>query len=451
MNRILIVDDEKEICESIKLILEFEDYTAGYINDGNLAPSVLSEEAYDMVLLDIQMGNSNGFEILQQIKAVHPALPVVMISAYGNIQNAVQATRLGAFDFLEKPIDRDKLLITVRNALSQINLARENERLRIESLSDTKILGESSAIKKVLDLIAKVAETDVRVFITGENGTGKELVAKAIHEMSQRKNSPYVDINCAAIPNELIESELFGHEKGAFTGAIQNKTGKFELAHKGTLFLDEIGDMSLQAQAKVLRIIEEGKVEKVGGNKKTEVDVRIISATNKNLKEEIEKGNFREDLFHRLNVIPIVIPPLRERTEDIPILVKAFTERISEKYKKKTKHFSNDAIELMKQLPWKGNIRELRNIVERIIIIIDKPVIQKSDLESLLPYEKQSINDLIDQSNSFQDFKEKAEKAFILKQLEANGWNVSKTAELLEIQRSHLYNKMKKYGIEKGE
>ncbi|GMU84764.1 MAG: sigma-54-dependent Fis family transcriptional regulator [Ignavibacteriales bacterium] len=451
MNRILIVDDEKEICESIKLILEFEDYTAGYINDGNLAPGVLSEESYDMVLLDIQMGTSNGFEILQQIKAVHPALPVVMISAYGNIQNAVQATRLGAFDFLEKPIDRDKLLITVRNALSQINLARENERLRIESLSDTKILGESSAIKKVLDLIAKVAETDVRVFITGENGTGKELVAKAIHEMSQRKNSPYVDINCAAIPNELIESELFGHEKGAFTGAIQNKTGKFELAHKGTLFLDEIGDMSLQAQAKVLRIIEEGKVEKVGGNKKTEVDVRIISATNKNLKEEIEKGNFREDLFHRLNVIPIVIPPLRERTEDIPLLVKAFTERISEKYKKKTKHFSHDAIELMKQLPWKGNIRELKNIVERIIIIIDKPVIQKSDLESLLPYEKQSINDLIDQSNSFQDFKEKAEKAFILKQLEANGWNVSKTAELLEIQRSHLYNKMKKYGIEKGE
>ncbi|MCC6550572.1 MAG: sigma-54-dependent Fis family transcriptional regulator [Ignavibacteriaceae bacterium] len=451
MNRILIVDDEKEICESIKLILEFEEYTAGYINDGNLAPSVLSEEAYDMVLLDIQMGTSNGFEILQQIKAVHPALPVVMISAYGNIQNAVQATRLGAYDFLEKPIDRDKLLITVRNALSQINLARENERLRIESLSDTKILGESSAIKKVLDLIAKVAETDVRVFITGENGTGKELVAKAIHEMSQRKNSPYVDINCAAIPNELIESELFGHEKGAFTGAIQNKTGKFELAHKGTLFLDEIGDMSLQAQAKVLRIIEEGKVEKVGGNKKTEVDVRIISATNKNLKEEIEKGNFREDLFHRLNVIPIVIPPLRERTEDIPLLVKAFTERISEKYKKKTKQFSNDAIELMKQLPWKGNIRELKNIVERIIIIVDKPVIQKSDLESLLPYEKQSINDLIDQSNSFQDFKEKAEKAFILKQLEASGWNVSKTAELLEIQRSHLYNKMKKYGIEKGE
>ncbi len=451
MNRILIVDDEKEICESIKLILEFEDYTAGYINDGNLAPGVLSEESYDMVLLDIQMGTSNGFEILQQIKAVHPALPVVMISAYGNIQNAVQATRLGAYDFLEKPIDRDKLLITVRNALSQINLARENERLRIESLSDTKILGESSAIKKVLDLIAKVAETDVRVFITGENGTGKELVAKAIHEMSQRKNSPYVDINCAAIPNELIESELFGHEKGAFTGAIQNKTGKFELAHKGTLFLDEIGDMSLQAQAKVLRIIEEGKVEKVGGNKKTEVDVRIISATNKNLKEEIEKGNFREDLFHRLNVIPIVIPPLRERTEDIPLLVKAFTERISEKYKKKTKQFSNDAIELMKQLPWKGNIRELKNIVERIIIIVDKPVIQKSDLESLLPYEKQSINDLIDQSNSFQDFKEKAEKAFILKQLEASGWNVSKTAELLEIQRSHLYNKMKKYGIEKGE
>lgn len=451
MNRILIIDDEIEICESIKLILEFENYLVRYINDGNQAEAALVEQPADAVLLDIQMGTSNGFEVLKKIKAEHPALPVIMISAFGNIQNAIQATRLGAYDFLEKPIDRDKLLITVRNAASQSALTKENERLKIESLSDNNIIGESSAIKKVLDLVSKVAETDVRVLITGENGTGKELIAKAIHSLSTRNAKPYIDINCAAIPNELIESELFGHEKGAFTGAVQPKTGKFELADKGTLFLDEIGDMSLQAQAKVLRVIEEGQVEKVGGNKKIAVDVRIVSATNKNLQEEIEKGNFREDLLHRLNVIPIHLPPLRERTEDIPLLVKTFSERISTKYKRKTKSFSPEAMDYLKRLPWTGNIRELKNIVERIIIIIDKDTISRSDIEKLLPYEKQSLNELISDSNSFQDFKEKAEKAFILRQLETNAWNISKTADILEIQRSHLYNKMKKYGIEKGE
>lgn len=451
MNRILIIDDEIEICESIKLILEFDDYLVRYINDGNNAQSALIDQPADVVLLDIQMGNSNGFEVLKKIKSEHPTLPVIMISAFGNIQNAIQATRLGAYDFLEKPIDRDKLLITVRNAASQSTLFKENERLKIESLTDTNIIGESSAIKKVLDLVAKVAQTDVRVLITGENGTGKELIAKAIHSLSSRNSKPYIDINCAAIPNELIESELFGHEKGAFTGAVQSKTGKFELADKGTLFLDEIGDMSLQAQAKVLRVIEEGQVEKVGGNKKTEVDVRIVSATNKNLQEEIEKGNFREDLLHRLNVIPVHLPPLRERAEDIPLLVKTFSERISLKYKRKNKSFTPEAMDYLRRLPWTGNIRELKNIVERIIIIVDRDTISRSDIESLLPYEKQSLNELISESNSFQDFKEKAEKAFILKQLETNGWNISKTADMLEIQRSHLYNKMKKYGIEKGD
>ena len=300
-------------------------------------------------------------------------------------------------------------------------------------------------------MIDKVAPLDTRVLITGENGTGKELVARAIHKKSERKDKAFVEVNCAAIPNELIESELFGHEKGSFTGAVQQRIGRFELANKGTLFLDEVGDMSHQAQAKVLRAIEDGKIERVGGGKKIDVDVRLIAATNKNLKEEIEKGNFREDLLHRLNVIPIVVPPLRERTEDIPILVERFTTDISIKHKKPVTKFSDDAIQILQNQSWTGNVRELRNIVERIIIIVDKKEITAKDIEFMFAGNQQSVDELVDTSNSFQEFKEKAERVFILKQLRANDWNISKTAEILEIQRSHLYNKMKKYEIEKDE
>jgi DNA-binding NtrC family response regulator len=300
-------------------------------------------------------------------------------------------------------------------------------------------------------MIEKVAPLDTRVLITGENGSGKELVARAIHQNSLRNDQPFVEVNCAAIPNELIESELFGHEKGSFTGAVQKRIGRFELANKGTLFLDEIGDMSHQTQAKVLRAIEDGKIERVGGGKKIEVDVRIIAATNKNLKEEIEKESFREDLFHRLNVIPIKIPPLRERLEDIPILIEHFADDITKKHKKGIVIFNANAIQFLKSLNWSGNVRELRNIVERIIIIVDKREIDKKDIEFLFAPGQASMDDIIDGSNSFQEFKEKAERAFILKQLNINNWNISKTAEMLEIQRSHLYNKMKKYDIEKGE
>jgi DNA-binding NtrC family response regulator len=451
MSSILIIDDEVQICESIKFILEYEDYSVDFVTRGLEGLSQLKEKEYATILLDIQMPDVNGFEVLKKAKEYNPFLNIIIISAFGSVQNAISATKLGAFDFIEKPIDRDKLLITVRNAVKQTNLIKENAEMKQAFNPDDLLIGNSKAMRKIKELIEKVAPTDARILITGENGTGKELVARSLHQKSERSEKPFIDVNCAAIPNELIESELFGHERGSFTGASQQRIGKFELANKGTLFLDEIGDMSLQAQAKVLRAIEDGRIERVGGSKKIDVNVRIVSATNKNLADEIEKGNFREDLFHRLNVIPIEIPPLRERLEDIPEIVDVIAKEIANRYKKLAPVFSEDALAIFKGLSWKGNIRELRNVVERIIIIVNNNPIERKDIDFLLPNEKLSIDTLIDGSNSFQDFKEKAERAFILKQLELNGWNISKTAELLEIQRSHLYNKMKKYEIEKGE
>ncbi len=451
MNSILIIDDEKDICESIKMILEYEGYNAEYSTRSVEGVEKALNEKYSALLLDIQMPEMNGFEVLKKVKESNPALSVIMISAHGSVENAIKATRLGAFDFIEKPIDRDKLVISTRNAVEQSNLIQENTEYKKSQQEEGKILGKSRAIQNILSTIEKVAPLDTRVMITGENGTGKELVAKAIHNGSTRKDKAFIEVNCAAIPNELIESELFGHEKGSFTGAVQLRIGKFELANKGTLFLDEVGDMSPQAQAKVLRAIEDGKIERVGGNKKIEVDVRIISATNKNLKEEIAAGNFREDLFHRLNVIPLNIPPLRERNEDIPILVGSFAEEITSRHKKPAVRFEEDAMKFLQNLPWSGNVRELRNAIERIIILVDKRDISRSDIEFLFAGSSSSLGDIIEGSNSFQEFKEKAERAFILKQLKANDWNISKTAEILDIQRSHLYNKMKKYEIEKEE
>ncbi len=451
MKSILIIDDEIQICESIKMILDYAGYDSTYTTDAKEGLNKLANNQYSALLLDIQMPEMNGFEVLKKVRVSNNDLSVIIISAHGSVENAIKATKLGAFDFIEKPIDRDKLLISVRNAVEQSNLLIENKEIKKSIEGEGEILGESKAIKSILELIDKVAPLDTRVLITGENGTGKELVARAVHQKSLRKDKPFIEVNCAAIPNELIESELFGHEKGSFTGAVQKRIGRFELANKGTLFLDEIGDMSHQTQAKVLRAIEDGKIERVGGGKKIEVDVRIIAATNKNLKEEIEKENFREDLFHRLNVIPIKIPPLRERLEDIPILIEHFADDITKKHKKGPVKFNADAIQFLKSLNWSGNVRELRNIVERIIIIVDKSEIEKKDIEFLFAPGQASMDDIIDGSNSFQEFKEKAERAFILKQLNINNWNISKTAEMLEIQRSHLYNKMKKYEIEKGE
>ncbi len=451
MKPILIIDDEKEICNSISMILEYEGYAVDSTTSAIEALSKFSEQDFSVVLLDIQMPEMNGFEVLKRIKEKKPSASVIIISAHGSIENAIKATRLGAFDFIEKPIDRDKLLISVRNATEQATLKEEYEEIRKTFIGEGEILGKSKAIQKIIELIDKVAPLETRVLITGENGTGKELVARAIHKKSERKDKPFIEVNCAAIPNELIESELFGHEKGSFTGAISQRIGKFELANKGIIFLDEIGDMSLQAQAKVLRAIEESKIERVGGGKKIDVDVRIIAATNKNLVEEIHKGNFREDLYHRLNVIPINVPPLRERVEDVPILVEHFCNEITFKHKKPMVKFTENAIRVLQMQRWTGNVRELRNVVERIIILVEKKEITAKDIEFMFSDSQASLDNLIETSNSFQEFKEKAERAFILKQLVANDWNISKTAEILDIQRSHLYTKMKKYGIEKEE
>ncbi|MEW6701658.1 MAG: sigma-54 dependent transcriptional regulator [Bacteroidota bacterium] len=433
----------------MKMILEYEDYFVDYTTDSYKGLQKIEYGNYDALLLDIQMPGKNGFEILNWLREKEIDMKVIMISAHASLENAVKSTKLGAFDFLEKPIDRDKLLISVRNAVEQSSLIKENKKLRKELPTSEKIIGNSSVINTIHEIISRVAKTDARVLITGENGTGKELIAQALHRQSTRADKELVEVNCAAIPHELIESELFGHEKGSFTGAVKQRIGKFEQADGGNIFLDEVGDMSLQAQAKVLRAIEEGKIERVGGNAKIEVDVRIISATNKDLQEEIKKGNFREDLFHRLNVIPIHIPPLRERKDDIPLLVEYFSKIICEKNKFPQKVFSDSALKALQSLIWKGNVRELRNVVERIVIMSSKKEINEKDVSMFTQSSVPNNDDLLNISNSFQEFKEKSEKAFIIKQLKANGWNISKTADILGIQRSHLYNKLKKYGIEK--
>ncbi|NOX64196.1 MAG: sigma-54-dependent Fis family transcriptional regulator [Chlorobi bacterium] len=449
MNSVLIIDDEIEICESIKMILEYEDYKVDYFTDAKEGLKNLEFNQYSVLLLDIQMPNMTGFEVLNEIKNKNIIINVIMISAHSSLENAVKATKLGAFDFIEKPIDREKLLISVRNACERTNLITENKNLKKDLETEQTMIGESKAYQLILQTINRVAKSDARILITGENGTGKELAAREIHRQSNRADKPFIEVNCAAIPNELIESELFGHEKGAFTGAQNKRIGKFEAANMGTLFLDEIGDMSLQAQAKVLRAIEDGKIERVGGNNKIDVDVRIITATNKDLAKEIEAGNFREDLFHRLNVIPIIIPPLRERKDDIPLLIDHFIRTICRKNNFQLVKFNDSAITLLKNMQWSGNIRELKNIIERIIIMIPKDEISAKDISGLLPDSTTKTDDFLNITNSFQEFKEKAERAFILKQLQLNNWNISRTAEILGIQRSHLYNKMKKYDIEK--
>jgi DNA-binding NtrC family response regulator len=450
MPKILIIDDEREICKSIKMILEYEDYQAEYFTSSKQGLDVLRDEIYDALLLDIQMPEMNGFEVLKKIQDENITIKVIIISAHSSLENAIKATKLGAFDFVEKPIDRDKILISVRNAVEQSSLLKENKKLKDNLVEDGELLGNSSAIKNILDTVKRVATTDARVLVTGENGTGKELVARAIHKFGSRSKEELVEVNCAAIPNELIESELFGHEKGSFTGAVKQRIGKFEQANGGDLFLDEIGDMSLQAQAKVLRAIEDGKIERVGGGSKISVNVRIIAATNKDLKKEIEDGNFREDLFHRLNVIPINIPPLRERKEDIPLLIEHFSTKICDKNKFPKKVLDKKAIELLQKLPWTGNVRELRNLIERIVIMVPQQEIGEKEIINLIPHSDSKMDDILNVTNSFQEFKEKAERAFIIKQLDSNSWNISKTAEVLGIQRSHLYSKMKKYEIEKG-
>lgn len=451
MKSILVVDDDKAIRDSLRMILQYAKYDVHFAEDGMSALSQLAALQFDLVLLDIKMAGMDGLEVLRKIKETETDLPVVMISGHGTIETAVEATHLGAFDFLQKPLDKDKLLIVLRNALEKKQLLLENKLMKERVEGKNVILGESQKIKDVLTVIERVAPTDARVLITGENGVGKELVAKAIHRQSRRKEKPLIEVNCAAIPNELIESELFGHEKGAFTGATNQRIGKFEQADAGTVFLDEIGDMSMNAQAKVLRALEEGRIERVGGTKQIAVDVRVIAATNKNIAEAIKQNRFREDLFHRLNVIPIHVPPLRERREDIPLLAISFAEEICLRYGMGRKKFSIDALQKLKMMDWPGNVRELRNIVERLVIMTPSNTIEAAQIEKGATGTKTEFDDLLSLGGTFQDFKDRAEAAYIKKMLDENKWNISKTAEALDIQRSHLYNKMKKFGLMRGD
>jgi len=376
MPRILIIDDEKSIRKALKEILEYEKFEVDEAEEGVSGLSKLDSETYDIVFCDIKMPKMDGIEVLDKIKELNPELPVVMISGHGNIDTAVEAIKKGAFDFIQKPLDLNRILVSVRNALDHKSLVRETRVLKqkVNRVKGFDIIGESKAIQEIKDMIAKVAPTDARVLITGGNGTGKELVARQIHEQSNRNKGPFIEVNCAAIPGELIESELFGHEKGAFTSAIKQKLGKFEQAEGGTLFLDEIGDMSLSAQAKVLRALQENKITRVGGEKDIKVNVRIIAATNKDLRKEIEKNNFREDLFHRLGVILIHVPSLNERKEDIPLLVEHFSAIICEEQGIPVKQFDKNAIKGLQAHDWTGNIRELRNVVERLIILSHKSI-----------------------------------------------------------------------------
>ncbi len=451
--QILITDDEKSIRNILRDILEFEKYRVVEAENGEEALQITEIKEIDLVILDIKMKGMDGIEVLEKLKERQPELPVIMISGHGTIQIAVDATRKGAYDFIEKPPDLNRLLITVRNALNSSELIRENRQMRTELHGAKDIMGNSPVITQIKKTIDKIAPSSSRVLITGENGTGKELVARSIHNLSKRASKRFVDVNCAAIPSELLESELFGHEKGAFTGASERRIGKFELADGGPLFLDEIGDMSHDAQAKVLRALQENQIIRVGGSETIDVDVRIISATNKDLQSEIDKSNFREDLFHRLSVIPIHLPPLRERKEDIPVLAKAFLERLGKNdivFAGKT--FSDDALKLLSEQQWTGNIRELQNVVERLSLLSPGDEIKVRDVEQLVVNRKSSkkvMNELIDEIETFQEYKEEAERLFLLKKLEKYDWNVSATADAIDIQRSHIYNKMKKYDIER--
>lgn len=377
MARILIIDDEKSIRRTLREILEYENFKVEEAADGLEGLTLVQKEKFDIILCDIKMPKMDGMEALDKFMDANVDAPIIMISGHGNIETAVEAVKKGAYDFIQKPLDLNRLLVTIRNALDKSNLVSETKTLRKKISKTFEMIGESSVIKEIKDMIERVAPTDARVLITGENGTGKELVARWLHEKSNRCGAALVEVNCAAIPSELIESELFGHEKGAFTSAVAQRKGKFELAEGGTIFLDEIGDMSLSAQAKVLRALQENKITRVGGDKEIKVNVRVIAATNKDLKKEILKGNFREDLYHRLGVILVHVPSLNERTEDIPILAEYFLAKICEEHSMPLKSISKEAIKELQKIKWSGNIREFRNVIERLIILCDKSISDK--------------------------------------------------------------------------
>ncbi len=449
MARLLIVDDESGIRGALEQLFEYEGHEVRTAEDGIDGIDLAGEFRPDVIFLDVKMPGLDGLDVLQRIRADDPGALVVMISGHGTIDTAVEATRKGAYDFLEKPLDTDRLLVTLRRALELKGLTESMADLRSQIESRYEIVGNSYPVRQVLERVERVAPTDARVLVTGENGTGKELVARAIHRLSSRAERPFVEVNCAAIPSELIESALFGHIKGSFTGAVADQAGKFEQADTGTLFLDEVGDMSQDAQAKVLRALEQGVITRVGGSKSIEVDVRVIAATNKELAEEIDAGHFREDLFYRLNVVPIHVPSLRERREDVPMLVRHFTELMATREGVTPRRFEAAAIERLQSLSWPGNVRELRNTVERLLILAPQQTVRLEDVEALASGRsvQPGLGGELLATESFSEFKDGAERAYIQQKLRENDWNVAETARRIDMPRSNLYKKIEKYGL----
>ena len=445
---ILVVDDEQKVLKSIVDILRDEGYRVTGVGDGHEALRAIQKTPPDLVILDIWMRGIDGLETLEAIKRLHQELPVIMISGHGTIETAVKATKLGAYDYLEKPLDLDKVQLAVRHALDHRRLEWENRALRETLARRYEIVGESKAIRMLREQILSAAPSNGRVLIRGESGTGKELIARAIHRHSARSDKPFVVVNCAAIPEELIESELFGHERGAFTGATAQRRGKFELADGATIFLDEVADMSLKTQAKVLRVLQEQTFERVGGSESLTVDVRIIAASNKDLLEEIRRGAFREDLFYRLSVIPFEVPPLRERQEDIPVLARYFLRSFCQEHGKAEKDLSPEGMELLIEYQWPGNVRELRNLIERMVIMVPARTIQHFDLASSLRRGGVRRELWPAPDGTLREARVRFEREFILRRLEENEWNVTRTAERLGIERSNLHRKMRAYGIE---
>ena len=455
--RILVIDDEAEIRRSVRMILEYEGYDVQEAASGPEGVALVEREPPDLVFLDIKMGGMDGLEALQKIRQTNDGLPVVIISGHGTVSTAVEATKLGAFDFIEKPLASERVLVTIRNALDQGRLRDENRSLKRAVEARHQMVGESPALRGIWDAIKRAAPTNATVLLLGESGAGKELVARAIHRNSLRSRDRFVQVNCAAIPEELIESELFGHEKGSFTGATEKQIGKFEQADRGTIFLDEVGDMSAKTQAKVLRVLQEGEVERLGSARTIKVDVRVIAATNKDLEAEIEKGNFREDLYFRLSVIPIRVPPLRDRRDDIPALVRHFVDLFSRENNRRPQRFTPAALEFMQRARWKGNVRELRNTVERLLIMTPGDTIDVDDLRDVVRTEPAKVAVSAEAVNAaagnhvspgtLREFKESAERKFLVEKLRENAWNISKTAEVIGTPRSNLYKKLEQYAI----
>jgi two-component system nitrogen regulation response regulator NtrX len=450
MPKILIVDDEKAIRRTLKEILEYEKYDIEEAEDGEVGLEKIEKNNYDVIILDIKMPKKDGIEVLTEMQQKGIDTPVIVLSGHGNIETAVEAVKKGAFDYIPKPPDLNRLLITVRNAMDKVSLVTETKILKKKIAKSKDIVGDSNPILKIKETIAKVAPTEARVLITGDNGSGKELVARWLHEQSNRSNGPLVEVNCAAIPSELIESELFGHEKGAFTSAIKQRIGKFEQANGGTLFLDEIGDMSLSAQAKVLRALQENKITKVGGDKEEKVDVRVVAATNKDLLKEVEENRFRMDLYHRLSVILIHVPSLNQRKDDIPVLTEHFLNEICGDYGIPVKKIEKDAIESLQARNWTGNIRELRNVVERLVIMSDKTITKQDVIDYSGPSGKAESKGIdYDKFANLQQLNDYVERSFIESKLDKNSWNISKTAEDIGLSKKVLEEKLESLGLKK--